>query len=139
MTSFADRLLYYLEQVSDHLIKQVKTNVMKCGPVANLYDGIVNTFLCKSMVQNVNGFWLALGWCLLFFIPSIIFSVHLAKYYRRMDYEAGYDHAISYPPYNDQIPLQERGGDKYPPYNPHIDRYEEAPPPYTNSAYHQHP
>ena len=139
VTSFADRLLYYLEQVSDHLIHQVKTNVMKCKPVANLYDGIVNTFLCKSMVQNVNGFWLALGWCLLFFIPSIIFSVHLAKYYRRMDYEAGYDHAISYPPYNDQIPLQERGGDKYPPYNPHIDRYEEAPPPYTNSAYHQHP
>ena len=37
-----------------------------------------------------NGFWLALGWCLLFFIPSIIVAVKLAKYFRRMDYSTGY-------------------------------------------------
>ena len=146
---------------------QVKNEVLRCKPVANIYDGVINTFMCDNIVQNTvsltvcgslifigvvrhvgfgrksphlnkqeefhlrqpsryswicmhgltmcgkrrlspsvlmlfpsectstfllfqNGFWLALGWCLLFFIPSIIVAVKLAKYFRRMDYSTGY-------------------------------------------------
>ncbi|CAB1343377.1 unnamed protein product, partial [Coregonus sp. 'balchen'] len=31
-----------------------------------------------------NAFWFSLGWCMIFFVPSIIFSINLAKFYRRM-------------------------------------------------------
>jgi len=102
---FAKRITYYLEQLSTHLIYQVKNNVMKCRSVSNLYQGVVNTFFCDDVIQNFNGFWLALGWCLFFFIPTLILSVRLAKYYRRMDYDPGYDNAVTYPPYNDKYPM----------------------------------
>ncbi|CAI9616261.1 unnamed protein product [Staurois parvus] len=43
-----------------------------------------------------NAYWFSLGWCTIFFIPSIILSVKLAKYYRRMKtsdvYDAPNDH-----------------------------------------------
>ena len=128
---FSSRLMFYLEQMSSHLINQVKTNALKCKPVVQLYDGIVNTFVCKTLVHNLNGFWLALGWCLVFFIPSVIVSVRLAKYYRRMEYELGYEHVVTYPPYNDKIPMQRFN---YSP-NPNLgNRYErEPPPPYSDA------
>ncbi|XP_030234816.1 prominin-2 isoform X2 [Gadus morhua] len=31
-----------------------------------------------------NAFWFSLGWCMIFFIPSIILSIKLSKYYRKM-------------------------------------------------------
>ncbi|MEE6486123.1 hypothetical protein FKM82_014513 [Ascaphus truei] len=37
----------------------------------------------SDIVKN-NAFWFSLGWCTIFLIPSIILSVKLAKYYRRM-------------------------------------------------------
>lgn len=45
--------------------------------------------LTKCLVCPVfqNTFWFGLGGCAILLIPSIIFSVKLAKYYRRMDTE----------------------------------------------------
>ncbi|KAI5616235.1 prominin-2 precursor [Silurus asotus] len=40
--------------------------------------------ISDTMSQINNAFWFSLGWCLVFLIPSIIFSVKLAKFYRRM-------------------------------------------------------
>lgn len=37
-----------------------------------------------------NTFWFTVGWCVFFYVPSIIFAVKLAKYYRIMDEEAPY-------------------------------------------------
>lgn len=38
-----------------------------------------------------NTFWFGLGWCLVFFIPSIILSIKLAKFYRKMKYTDVYE------------------------------------------------
>ena len=46
-----------------------------------------------------NGFWLALGWCAIFFIPVAIFAIITSQYYRRMKYDE--DVAI---PYDDSFP-----------------------------------
>uniref|UniRef100_A0A8C5H2F2 Prominin-1-A-like n=1 Tax=Gouania willdenowi TaxID=441366 RepID=A0A8C5H2F2_GOUWI len=40
-----------------------------------------------SQVVKKNTFWFGLGGCCILLIPSIIFSIKLAKYYRRMDTE----------------------------------------------------
>ncbi|KAG9329662.1 hypothetical protein JZ751_003257 [Albula glossodonta] len=42
-------------------------------------------------VKTSNTFWFGLGCCAILLIPSIIFSVKLAKFYRRMDTEDVYD------------------------------------------------
>ena len=45
-------------------------------------------FVClHTMVlfpPSQNAFWFSLGWCMIFFIPSIILSIKLSKYYRKM-------------------------------------------------------
>ncbi|KAK3573057.1 hypothetical protein QTP86_012302 [Hemibagrus guttatus] len=40
--------------------------------------------------KQTNAFWFSLGWCMVFLIPSIIFSVKLAKFYRRMKHKDEY-------------------------------------------------
>nr|XP_020457426.1 prominin-1-A-like isoform X2 [Monopterus albus] len=66
----------------------------RCGPVAGAVD-LVDLVLCSQVVESLNAFWFSLGWCLIFFIPSIIFSIKLAKYYRRMKHSDAYDNQIS--------------------------------------------
>jgi len=127
---YVARLIGWLTQGTAHLINQMQTNLAKCKPIATLYDGLLNTFVCDNLVQNANGFWLALGWCLLFFIPAIILSVRLAKYFRKMDYDTGHEEIIEHPPYNDKIPLHSI---THHPYSPeHFSSYDNnaAPPPY---------
>jgi regulator of replication initiation timing len=123
ITKYTDETIGIVTDGVEHVKTQLKTKVLRCKPVANLYDG-VHTFLCDNMIQNSNGFWLALGWCLLFFIPSIILAVKLAKYFRKMDYSTGMDTiVVDHPPYNDKMPS-------------HHDL--RAPPPYT-STQHNNP
>ncbi|XP_009305684.1 prominin-2 isoform X1 [Danio rerio] len=65
-------------------------NVGRCRPAAAAIDRTEN-LLCKHLVGSLNAFWFSLGWCMLFLIPSIILSVKLAKYYRRMKYSDVYE------------------------------------------------
>ncbi|XP_053732021.1 prominin-2 isoform X2 [Synchiropus splendidus] len=63
----------------------ITEKVGQCGPVANAVDS-VETVVCSNLTESLNAFWFSLGWCLIFFIPSIILTIKLAKYYRRMKY-----------------------------------------------------
>ncbi|XP_039996117.1 prominin-2 isoform X1 [Xiphias gladius] len=71
----------------------ITQQVGRCRPVAGAVDS-VEIILCSHMVNSLNTFWFSLGWCMIFFIPSIIFSIKLAKYYRRMKYSDVYDDHI---------------------------------------------
>ncbi|XP_067242479.1 prominin-2 isoform X2 [Chanodichthys erythropterus] len=68
----------------------ITERVGRCGPAAAAIDRSVD-LLCKHLVGSLNAFWFSLGWCMIFLIPSIIFSVKLAKYYRRMKYSDVYE------------------------------------------------
>ncbi|XP_052468903.1 prominin-1-A-like isoform X2 [Carassius gibelio] len=68
----------------------ITEKVGRCGPAAAAVDRTEELF-CKHLVESLNAFWLSLGWCMMFLIPSIIFSVKLAKYYRRMKYLDAYE------------------------------------------------
>ncbi|KAI7805457.1 putative prominin-1-A [Triplophysa rosa] len=62
----------------------------RCGPAAAAIDRSEN-LVCRHLVASLNAFWFSLGWCMMFLIPSIIFSVKLAKFYRRMECTDVYD------------------------------------------------
>uniref|UniRef100_A0A673NH61 Prominin 2 n=1 Tax=Sinocyclocheilus rhinocerous TaxID=307959 RepID=A0A673NH61_9TELE len=68
----------------------ITEKVGRCGPAAAAVDRS-EELLCKHLVESLNAFWLSLGWCMIFLIPSIIFSVKLAKHYRRMKYSDVYE------------------------------------------------
>ncbi|XP_013909432.1 PREDICTED: prominin-1-A-like [Thamnophis sirtalis] len=65
----------------------------RCGPVAWALDS-VNTVVCNYLVDSLNAFWFSLAWCTVFLLPSIIFAVRLAKFYRRMSVEDIYEDEI---------------------------------------------
>ncbi|XP_064625802.1 prominin-1-A-like isoform X6 [Lineus longissimus] len=98
--------------LGNQLVYELENNIGKCKPLYDSLMGLINT-TCKKTLNPLNGFWFAFGWCLFFFIPSLIFSVKLAGLYRKTekysakefdDADANNYHGI-YP--GDNIPLNE--------------------------------
>ncbi|XP_078401248.1 prominin-1-A-like isoform X3 [Cetorhinus maximus] len=79
-------IIEYLEWSEDAMNNEVGV----CKPIANAVDA-ADMIMCGFIVDSLNGFWFGLGCCTIFLIPSIIFAVKLAKFYRRMDTEDVYD------------------------------------------------
>uniref|UniRef100_A0AAY4BFV8 Prominin-1-A-like n=1 Tax=Denticeps clupeoides TaxID=299321 RepID=A0AAY4BFV8_9TELE len=77
---FRDTILGYIKQYLEWLVNAVR--VVLC-----LTDGDYVAII----VDVHNTFWFGLGGATLFLLPSIIFAVKLAKFYRRMDTEDVYD------------------------------------------------
>jgi len=74
----------FLESVKD----KVKYRLAVCKPLYDAVDGLITVTYCGRFVQPFNAFWFSLGWCLFFFIPSIIAAWCLNIQYRRIsDYE----------------------------------------------------
>ncbi|XP_026210890.1 prominin-2 [Anabas testudineus] len=92
--SFLDCQLNYFTAYADWANLTITQQVGRCQPVAGAVDS-VETILCSQMVESLNAFWFSLGWCLIFFIPSIIFSIKLAKFYRRMKHSDVYENQTS--------------------------------------------
>uniref|UniRef100_A0A8C5H3J8 Prominin-1-A-like n=1 Tax=Gouania willdenowi TaxID=441366 RepID=A0A8C5H3J8_GOUWI len=78
-----------VKKVHHFQTRQLSTLLMKvaqCKPISNIVDSM-EIVGCSFIVDSVNTFWFGLGGCCILLIPSIIFSIKLAKYYRRMDTE----------------------------------------------------
>ncbi|XP_068578924.1 prominin-2 [Cebidichthys violaceus] len=91
---FLDCQLGYFIIYADWANVTITQQVGRCGPVAGAVDS-VEIILCSYIVESLNAFWFSLGWCMIFFIPSIIFSIKLAKYYRRMKSSDVYDDQLT--------------------------------------------
>ncbi|MCJ8749199.1 hypothetical protein PDJAM_G00173620 [Pangasius djambal] len=76
----------YLKQYVNWVQLSLTMEVAQCKPISNIIDSL-EIVGCSFIVDSVNTFWFGLGGCCLFLIPSIIMSVKLAKFYRRMDTE----------------------------------------------------
>ncbi|CAN9499828.1 unnamed protein product [Ophioblennius macclurei] len=91
---FLDCQLNYFILYADWAKHTITQQVGRCGPVAGAVD-TAERVICAYMVEALNAFWFSLGWCLIFFIPGIIFSIKLAKYYRRMKHSDVYDNHVT--------------------------------------------
>uniref|UniRef100_A0A8C5H041 Prominin-1-A-like n=1 Tax=Gouania willdenowi TaxID=441366 RepID=A0A8C5H041_GOUWI len=88
-----------VKKVHHFQTRQLSTLLMKvaqCKPISNIVDSM-EIVGCSFIVDSVNTFWFGLGGCCILLIPSIIFSIKLAKYYRRMDTEDVFEDS----PYDD--------------------------------------
>ncbi|KAJ8262427.1 hypothetical protein GJAV_G00166350 [Gymnothorax javanicus] len=87
---FRQNVVGYFKQYADWVKTALDTEVATCKPLSNIVD-TVDIVACGFIVDSVNTFWFGLGCCAIFLIPSVILSVKLAKFYRRMDTEDVYD------------------------------------------------
>ncbi|XP_056148016.1 prominin-2 [Lampris incognitus] len=91
---FLDCQLGYFTAYADWANMTITRQVGRCGPVARAVKS-AEVVICSYMVESLNAFWFSLGWCVMFFIPSIILTIKLAKYYRRMDSSDVYSNHIA--------------------------------------------
>ncbi|XP_026127037.1 prominin-1-A-like [Carassius auratus] len=92
---FIKKLLGYFSQYTEWVKHSLDMEVAQCKPISNIIDSL-EIVGCGFVVDSVNMFWFGLGGCCLLLIPSIIISVKLAKFYRRMDTEDVFDDYPSY-------------------------------------------
>uniref|UniRef100_A0A672ZY58 Prominin 1 b n=1 Tax=Sphaeramia orbicularis TaxID=375764 RepID=A0A672ZY58_9TELE len=83
---YIESLVGYFKQYTEWVKNSLTAEVAQCKPISNIVDSM-EIVACSFIIDSVNTFWFGLGCCSILLIPSIIFSVKLAKYYRRMDTE----------------------------------------------------
>uniref|UniRef100_A0A8D3DAR2 Prominin 1 b n=1 Tax=Scophthalmus maximus TaxID=52904 RepID=A0A8D3DAR2_SCOMX len=100
---YMQSLVGYFKQYTEWVKNSLTAEVAQCKPISNIVDSM-EIVGCSFLVDSVNTFWFGLGACAIFMIPSIIFSIKLAKYYRRMDTEDVFEDAcIRSSPYGDTL------------------------------------
>ncbi|XP_067297819.1 prominin 1 b isoform X2 [Pseudorasbora parva] len=92
---FIKHIVGYFTQYTEWVKHSLAMEVAQCKPISNIVDSL-EIVACSFIVDSVNTFWFGLGGCCMLLIPSIIMSVKLAKFYRRMDTEDVYDDYPSY-------------------------------------------
>ncbi|XP_050966869.1 prominin 1 b isoform X5 [Labeo rohita] len=90
---FIKNIVGYFSQYTEWVKHSLEMEVAQCKPISNIIDSI-EIVTCSFIIDSVNTFWFGLGGCCLLLIPSIIMSVKLAKFYRRMDTEDVYDDSM---------------------------------------------
>ncbi|TRY54676.1 hypothetical protein DNTS_031216 [Danionella cerebrum] len=87
---YKETIISYFKQYMNWIKSSLANEVAVCKPFSNIVD-TVEILGCSFLVDSMNTFWFGLGCSTLFLLPSIILSVKLAKFYRRMDTEDVYD------------------------------------------------
>ncbi|XP_056113235.1 prominin-1-A isoform X11 [Rhinichthys klamathensis goyatoka] len=90
---YKQTIIGYFKQYMDWIRTSLALEVATCKPLSNIVD-TAEILGCSFLLDSMNTFWFGLGCSSLFLLPSIILSIKLAKFYRRMDTEDVYDDAI---------------------------------------------
>ncbi|XP_049293875.1 prominin-like protein isoform X4 [Anopheles funestus] len=80
VTGFTNQIYAYIKFVID----STQDDIGLCGPMYNVYESVI-VASCQRIVDPFNGFWAGVVWCLLLFLPSIIFGVKLSTLYQKSD------------------------------------------------------
>ncbi|XP_063981410.1 prominin-like protein isoform X2 [Diachasmimorpha longicaudata] len=83
-TKFGEIFLRQVNDFLEHLIKNWKETVGRCGPVSNAYNATIVAG-CNKILDPFNGFWASVGWTLILFIPTIVLCVKLSALYQKSD------------------------------------------------------
>ncbi|XP_043279042.1 prominin-like protein isoform X2 [Venturia canescens] len=115
-TKFGDALIQRVNEFLEHLIKSIRDQIGRCGPVSNAYNATLVAG-CKRVLDPFNGFWASVGWCLILFLPTIVLCVKLGSLYQKSDPYPGplVESEYLYDAYadRDNIPLAQVHDKKY--------------------------
>ncbi|XP_065919098.1 prominin-1-A-like [Dysidea avara] len=78
-----NRVITFATDFANWAIDNLENEIGRCQPLYATYSNLYYE-ACKDAVDGINAFWLAIGWCVLFFIPTLVFAVWLSHYLRRM-------------------------------------------------------
>ena len=73
-----------VDQFVELIVSGFHRDVGHCSPLSNSYNATV-VALCQEIVQPFNGFWAAVGWCCLLYLPCSLLSLCLTSLYRKTE------------------------------------------------------
>uniref|UniRef100_A0A6Q2ZJ74 Prominin 1 b n=1 Tax=Esox lucius TaxID=8010 RepID=A0A6Q2ZJ74_ESOLU len=88
--AYMNNMIGYFRQYTKWVKDSLEGEVAQCKPISNIID-TMELVACSFIFDSLNTFWFGLGGSCVFLVLSIIISVKLAKYYRRMDTEDVFD------------------------------------------------
>jgi prominin 1 len=74
-------------QIDDYVfrVSNYTTNhIGRCEPLSNSFNATVVS-VCNEIMDPFNGFWASIGWCYLFYLPSIALAIALVSLYRKSE------------------------------------------------------
>ncbi|XP_057700150.1 prominin 1 b isoform X2 [Corythoichthys intestinalis] len=92
---YVQSLIGYFRQYTNWVHNSLTAEVAQCKPISNIVDSM-EIVACSFITDSVNTFWFGLGLSSILLLPSIIISIKLAKYYRRMDTEDVFEDSSPY-------------------------------------------
>uniref|UniRef100_A0A6Q2YV13 Prominin 1 b n=1 Tax=Esox lucius TaxID=8010 RepID=A0A6Q2YV13_ESOLU len=110
--AYMNNMIGYFRQYTKWVKDSLEGEVAQCKPISNIID-TMELVACSFIFDSLNTFWFGLGGSCVFLVLSIIISVKLAKYYRRMDTEDVFDDA-----HHTQLSSDFHSNPRYSLYNP---------------------
>ena len=68
--SYVNETIGQIDDYAFRVVNYTKNFVGRCQPLSNSYNATVIA-VCNQIVDPFNGFWASIGWCYLFYLPSI--------------------------------------------------------------------
>ncbi|KAI8436361.1 hypothetical protein MSG28_004393, partial [Choristoneura fumiferana] len=97
---FASVVAQMLDSYLQLVISAARHDVGRCGPLSNAFNATRDA-ACHKMLMPTNGYWMAVSWCLVLFVPLLVVAARLARLYLHVDaYPGPLVEAYVPPPYN---------------------------------------
>ncbi len=73
-----------IDTYAERVVNRTQGSVGRCEPLSASYNATVIA-VCNQIVDPFNGLWTSVGWCLMFFLPSIVLALALVSLYRKSE------------------------------------------------------
>ncbi|XP_045772104.1 prominin-like protein isoform X2 [Maniola jurtina] len=81
---FAEAMGARLQEYLELVVHAANNDVGLCAPLSNAFNATRDS-ACRAVLMPANGFWIALSWCVVLFLPLLIVAQKLARLYRHPD------------------------------------------------------
>lgn len=82
--SYVNETIGQIDNYVARVVNYTSNYIGRCEPLSNSYNATV-VATCNEIIDPFNGFWASIGWCYLFYLPSIALALALVSLYRKSE------------------------------------------------------
>jgi hypothetical protein len=82
--SYVNETIGQIDGYVNRVVTHTNNLVGRCAPLSSSYNATVKAF-CNQIIDPLNGFWASIGWCYLFYLPSVALAIALVSLYRKSE------------------------------------------------------
>lgn len=82
--SYVNETVGKIDEYVNRVVNYTTNHIGRCEPLSTTYNATV-VAVCNEIVDPFNGFWASIGWCYLFYLPSIALAIVLVSLYRKSE------------------------------------------------------